>query len=509
MKLILDNNYVSIDDENQTIIIDRKTLQLQNNTKLNDQNEKYDFLFPLGIYKLNDELYIVIVTEDSKISNFRNIQKIESYKIIQITTGITDNNIYNLLKRGLDLCSMYYSKNQNENLAINYQDFLQGRKSRGEFTWNKVPMKRFQDIFKTEKFTIPVVAGYVSYNDPFMIIARRSRNFAGAHYWNRGADENGHPANFIESEELYFKNDKIYSYIQLRGSIPALWSQTPPEDPFLPPALGPLSESKRRFDLHSKKFLKNYKNVKVISLTSDKNREKSLTLLYHNLLDENNIHYKHMNVNELQRVDGGIYKAVDEELKDSDLLVCEKGIVKKCQTCYTRTNCLSCLDRANVVQSNAGEIILSYFEKLTEEEILKLKQLWVDHGNAISYQYSLTGAQRTQMTLSTKAVFAADMKDNYMRVKRLLNEVSIEGKATDAYCVVTQDTDIVSFKRIGWFKWLFLLIFSFFISIFVLIVYRDRRKAFHTFKKYGGEVVDHPHYRTTLEADEQYPPDNK
>ena len=147
MKLILDNNYVSIDDENQTIIIDRKTLQLQNNTKLNDQNEKYDFLFPLGIYKLNDELYIVIVTEDSKISDFRNIQKIESYKIIQITTGITDNNIYNLLKRGLDLCSMYYSKNQNENLAINYQDFLQGRKSRGEFTWNKVPMKRFQDIF--------------------------------------------------------------------------------------------------------------------------------------------------------------------------------------------------------------------------------------------------------------------------------------------------------------------------------------------------------------------------
>ena len=51
-------------------------------------------------------------------------------------------------------------------------------------------------------------------------------------YFNRGIDENGNTANYVESEQIivYKNEEKIYnicSYLQLRGSIPLFWSQYP------------------------------------------------------------------------------------------------------------------------------------------------------------------------------------------------------------------------------------------------------------------------------------------
>lgn len=504
MKLDISSKAVRIIDSFKSVIVDRTTHEVIHQFEEENILQSYEFLFPLGIYNLNDELFIVIVEKSTDIYEFRRIKQITQTKITQITNGQADKDLIALLDKGLNLCTIYYSDDKNDNLAVNYQDQLQGKKLRGEFTWNKVPMQFFKNIFKSDYFLRPVIAGFVGFDFPFLIMARRSRNYSGVHYWTRGADRRGHPANFVESEQIYFENNKIIGYVQLRGSIPAHWSQIPPEDPFMPPSLGKREESAKRFDLHFKKFKKHYPNVKVISLTSDKNREKELTLLYHSLMKENNIIYKHLNINHLQQIDHGIYKAVNEEIKDSDLLICENNEIKKIQTIFTRTNCLSCLDRANVFQTNAGEIILTNNGVvLTEDSLMKLKKLWIDHGNALSYQYSLTGAQRTALVLTNKAVNTIEMKDNFLRVMRIVNEVTIEGTATDAYCAVTQDTKIKPIKKIGWIRWFITLIYSLILMLFAFIIYRNRRKALLVFKKFGGETVNHPHYRSTQEAEDE------
>ncbi len=60
----------------------------------------------------------------------------------------------------------------------------------------------------------------------FTLLARRSRFFAGARYFKRGADAEGHVANEVESEQLLEDGrGALASYVQLRGSVPVHWTQ--------------------------------------------------------------------------------------------------------------------------------------------------------------------------------------------------------------------------------------------------------------------------------------------
>ena len=78
------------------------------------------------------------------------------------------------------------------------------------------------------------------------LITRRSRYRAGTRYFTRGLDEEGHAANYNETEQILVLNDnnasgyasgagtskagehkemQILSYVQTRGSVPAFWAE--------------------------------------------------------------------------------------------------------------------------------------------------------------------------------------------------------------------------------------------------------------------------------------------
>ncbi|KAK4442475.1 phosphoinositide phosphatase SAC1 [Podospora aff. communis PSN243] len=84
-----------------------------------------------------------------------------------------------------------------------------------------------------------------------VLISRRSRHRAGTRYFTRGLDEEGHAANYNETEQIVILNDnshglggfagtndmqsgmrgtegkemQIMSYVQTRGSVPAYWAE--------------------------------------------------------------------------------------------------------------------------------------------------------------------------------------------------------------------------------------------------------------------------------------------
>lgn len=62
-----------------------------------------------------------------------------------------------------------------------------------------------------------------------ILIARRSRHYAGTRYLKRGINVHGKVANDVEVEQiLQFENGadfKFTSYVQMRGSIPTFWAQ--------------------------------------------------------------------------------------------------------------------------------------------------------------------------------------------------------------------------------------------------------------------------------------------
>jgi hypothetical protein len=64
-----------------------------------------------------------------------------------------------------------------------------------------------------------------------ILIARRSRHFAGTRYLKRGVSEQGKVANDVEHEQILHDESKsassgmFSSYLQVRGSIPTYWTQ--------------------------------------------------------------------------------------------------------------------------------------------------------------------------------------------------------------------------------------------------------------------------------------------
>lgn len=119
-----------------------------------------------------------------------------------------------------------------------------------KFVWNFYLVKDLLNIIKFKKWIMPVVHGYINmlskdsiYRINFIdleyhskklsivLIARRSRHFAGVRYLRRGIDHEGNVANFVETEQIVYDPNKSFddkpvfsSFILIRGSIPIFWS---------------------------------------------------------------------------------------------------------------------------------------------------------------------------------------------------------------------------------------------------------------------------------------------
>ena len=66
-----------------------------------------------------------------------------------------------------------------------------------------------------------------------MLISRRRHARGGARFFQRGIDEEANCANTVESEIVLTYDKKVYSFVQIRGSIPLYWEQKQkgPRDP--------------------------------------------------------------------------------------------------------------------------------------------------------------------------------------------------------------------------------------------------------------------------------------
>jgi phosphatidylinositol 4-phosphatase len=108
------------------------------------------------------------------------------------------------------------------------------------FIFNNYLLKDFEH-FQYAPFKVPCIFGYL-YIKSLMIDSQKKFDFAliskkdcrrpGRRFIVRGIDKDGCVANFVETEHvitLYEQADamRVASYIQTRGSIPALWSQKP------------------------------------------------------------------------------------------------------------------------------------------------------------------------------------------------------------------------------------------------------------------------------------------
>ena len=384
---------------------------------------KLGFYYSFGVDLTSSQQYQSKIINDLKngISNKINLKNIPL------------NNFFNQLNLNIENNKFLISENVEQNLKKIYLTSYE------KYFFNKNLYKKFINPNTKEPidycFIMPIICGYIgifSYEFEgsqldFILISRRSQNHCGTRYNTRGINDDGHVANYCESEQIVIYKNNLLSFSQLRGSVPVFFQQI---------GIRAATDITRNRNLTIEAFSKHLTEMRVdypliyfINLLNQKKRgeapiianfekqikfrkgNKTFRYYYFDMQNQcprdnySKIDYLIQNIEPAANV----FQFYSEDLSTHEILKHQKGT--------TRTNCLDCLDRTNVVQTRISWLVLqkmlSYlnlnlqnifdieekFFTLTNNKFKEnFKDLWAENGDQISIQYAGTASTITTVT---------------------------------------------------------------------------------------------------------------
>ncbi|KAK4192930.1 Phosphatidylinositide phosphatase SAC2 [Podospora australis] len=283
------------------------------------------------------------------------------------------------------------------------------------------------------------------------VISRRSIKRAGLRYLRRGIDEDGNVANSVETEQIISSHEatwdpkaKVYSFVQIRGSFPLFFTQSPYSLKPTPVLQHSADANYAALKKHFEGLRKKYGTLQIVNLVEKHGVEAPIAELYERSIDRLNEELatsgaekvgfewfdfhsvcrgmKFENVAVLLQILGS-----ELERLGSSVFVEDRVVTKQKGT--LRTNCMDCLDRTNVCQSSFAKYMLDL--QMKEEGIdMKLQKdqenswfntLWADNGDAISKQYASTGAMKGDYTRTRKRNYRGALTDAGLSLTRMFN----------------------------------------------------------------------------------------
>lgn len=282
------------------------------------------------------------------------------------------------------------------------------------------------------------------------LISRRSVGRPGLRYLRRGVDDSGNAANYVETEQIlsdpaWMPQRKIYSFTQLRGSIPLIFSQSPYSFKPTPLISHSFDINQAAFRKHFTAIMNQYGNTQVALLVDKQGTEANIGEGYekhvkylndHNGVNGQKIGFEWFDFHQVCR--GMKFENVsilmdtlDGSLTDFGYVIEENQKLSQSQRGILRTSCMDCLDRTNVVQSACGRWAL---QKQLEEEGMSLDLqrdastrwfdvMWADNGDAISKQYASTAALKGDYTRTRKRDYRGALNDFGLTLGRYYNNI--------------------------------------------------------------------------------------
>ncbi|KAI8468529.1 MAG: SacI homology domain-containing protein [Monoraphidium minutum] len=301
------------------------------------------------------------------------------------------------------------------------------------------------------------------------LIARRSADRSGTRHWRRGADTQGSAANLVETEQLVSLDGGrvVASYVQLRGSIPLIWTQIPNIKYKPPTKLLAGEASSVALDAHMDALLAKYKAVSCVNLVNQHGSEGALEAAFakeaarYAAAKNPALHYTAFDFHkECGATNYGrlsvLWSSIEADAAAYGLYLQPgpaggpPGVAAARQSGAFRINCVDCLDRTNVVQGvlgrNAIESVLRTLGVLAAGETLaatlpqveaQFKVLWADHGDDISRQYAGTGALKSGFTRTGKRTLGGLVDDGVKSVVRYYLNNFHDGHKQDALDLIS------------------------------------------------------------------------
>lgn len=270
-------------------------------------------------------------------------------------------------------------------------------------------------------------------------------------------------SNSVETEQIVLVEDDLASYVQIRGSIPLFWRQNinirykPPFEFYNHQNMA------RVFEAHFKGLIEKYGQVTAINLVNQRGWEGELAKMFgkHSReLANSNMNYVAFDFNkECPRMQwhrvSGLLDQVESDMKQQGWFTGKLELpqgdtplvfaaVSQTQNGVLRTNCIDCLDRTNLVQGffarHALTLQLRQFGVLGTSESVQdcseleaiFKQIWADNGDAISRQYSGTGALKADFTRTGRRTHRGLLADGLNSLLRYFLNNFYDGAKQDA-----------------------------------------------------------------------------
>ncbi|WYZ41375.1 hypothetical protein EsH8_V_000270 [Colletotrichum jinshuiense] len=281
------------------------------------------------------------------------------------------------------------------------------------------------------------------------VISRRSTQRAGLRYLRRGIDEQGYVANAVETEQIlsstsWDKSSKIYSFLQIRGSIPLFFTQSPVSLKPAPVIQHSPEANYTAAKKHFERLKSEYGDLQIVNLVEKHGVEATVGNQYEKTVER-------LNEEEFKNQDYTIpfewfdfhsacrgmkfenvsllLDTLRDKLEGFGSTIEEAGSILVKQQGVLRTNCMDCLDRTNVCQSSFGKFMLEAQLKAegydlaaqVDQQTPWFNTLWADNGDAVSKQYASTAAMKGDYTRTRKRNLGGTLNDLGLSLTRYYN----------------------------------------------------------------------------------------
>jgi phosphatidylinositol 4-phosphatase len=399
-----------------------------------------------GVVNINSDVFVIFVTgaEERGKMYEHSVYEVSKVEVIRIKDVSGDSHSGRIagLKSFFSLSGIYFSA------FPLYQTISMKKNDDVDFLFNHLPLSRLDKHVTrdAEPFSLKCIQGYFGvdrvYPLELRLISRRSWRRTGARFFSRGSNAQGYVSNFVETEQIVYSEDKTIGYLQIRGSIPLLWTHTVSREYNPPIIIGEMEILQKADQILEKK----YKDTVYLNLIRNYGYEKILFESYERELVRNNI--KHINFDFFKAgiIEGGsavneLVAAVHETLESFGYFT-RDGF----QSGVVRTNCLDCLDRTNASQYVIGSVLiekqLAHFDPVDREAVYgKLRMLWHSNGNSLSMQYSGTHAIKGGYVRDGRHTLREKATDFCRSLKRYVVNRLCHGQLQTIYDILTTESE--------------------------------------------------------------------